>query len=78
MKPVLVEWEDSHHRAGWTTDAPEAVPLVVHSMGWLVANTKEAVVICANMSQESEPQRCGDMTIPRRCIIRIRDIEISK
>ena len=71
---VLIEWEDSHHRPGWTTETPAPEPLICKSVGWLVGSTKDAKVIAANMTQEDNPQRCGDMTIPKRCIRRIKKL----
>jgi hypothetical protein len=68
---VLCEWEDSHHRPGWTSDESEARTLVCQSVGWLVAATKDVKVLSANITQEDEKQRCGDMTIPQRCIRRL-------
>jgi len=68
---LMIEWEDSHHRPGWTSDTAEAAPLVCRSVGWLVAETKLAKVLAANVTNEEEQQRCGDMTIPQRCIRRI-------
>jgi hypothetical protein len=65
---VLIEWEDSHHRSGWTTDNATASPLLCRSVGWLVAETKQAKVLSANITTEENMQRCGDMTIPQRCI----------
>ena len=69
---LLIEWKDSHHRPGWTTDKAEASPLVCRSVGWLVSETKEAKVLSPNVTSEDEMQRCGDMTIPQRCIRRIK------
>jgi hypothetical protein len=69
---VLIEWEDSHHRPGWTTSQPETKPLICKSVGWLVSESKEAKVLSANMTDEEDPQRCGDMTIPQRCIRRVK------
>lgn len=69
---VLIEWEDSHHRPGWTADAAEPEPLICRSVGWLVGSTKEAKTLAANITQEDNPQRCGDMTIPARSIRKIK------
>lgn len=71
LKLVLVEWEDSHHRPGWTSDEANPKPLPCRSVGWLVAQNASAITLSANVSVEETPQRCGDMTIPRRCIVRI-------
>jgi len=74
---VLIEWEDSHHRPGWTTEAASGKPLVCRSVGWLIADTKTAKVLSANITEEDEPQRCGDMTIPQRCILRVKRIGLT-
>jgi hypothetical protein len=71
---VLVEWLDSHHRPGWTTDDPASDPLVCKSVGWLIRQTKEALVLSANVTEEEQQQRCGDMTIPQRCVRRIKQL----
>ena len=68
---VLCEWEDSHHRAGWTCEKSDARVLVCQSVGWLVGDTKDVKVLAANITREDEMQRCGDMTIPQRCIRRL-------
>jgi hypothetical protein len=74
---VLIEWEDSHHRPGWTTDTAEAQPLICKSVGWIVAETKNAKVLAANITHEENMQRCGDMTIPQRCIRSIKRLSQS-
>jgi hypothetical protein len=68
---VLCEWEDSHHRPGWTSEKSDARPLICQSVGWLIADTKDVKVLSANITCEDEKQRCGDMTIPQRCIRRL-------
>lgn len=72
---VLVEWLDSHYNPGWTTeplDNPK--PVLCRSVGWLTKETGEAKVISSHMTDESEPQRCGDMTIPLKAIVKIRKL----
>lgn len=73
-KLVMIEWEDSHHRPGWTIEEPDARPLICHSVGWLVSDTHDVKVLAANITDEEQMQRCGDMTIPQRCIRRIKPI----
>lgn len=72
---VVVEWWDSHERSGWTQDDPVAEAFVCHSAGWLVGESKTAIVVAANVVREGTPQRCGDMTIPRASIKRMTKIE---
>jgi hypothetical protein len=73
---VFVEWVDSHHRPGWTADEPEADLLVCKSVGWIVRRTKDVIVLAANVTAEDKQQRCGDMTIPQRCVRRIKTIRV--
>lgn len=68
---VLIEWVDSHYRSGWTTQVAETKPLACLSAGWLVYDGAEAKTLSANVSCENDPQRCGDITIPARAIVRI-------
>ena len=72
---VLIEWEDSHHRPGWSSEAPEGKALCCQSVGWIVAQTSEAKVLTSNRTVEDQEQRCGDMTIPQRCIRRITRLD---
>jgi len=71
---VLVEWLDSHYRAGWTTDAPDAKPLKCVSVGWIGRKTKRGIVLAPHITCEDKPQRAGEMTIPRAAIVRIKRI----
>lgn len=65
---VLVKWLDSHYVAGWHTEEPDIDPLVCHSVGWLVYDGEESIVVAGHMTDEDTPQRCGEMTIPRAMI----------
>lgn len=73
---VCIEWVDSHHRPGWTAEEAEARLLVCKSVGWIVRRTKDVIVLAANLTVETEEQRCGDMTIPQRCVRRIKTIRV--
>lgn len=73
---IYVEWVDSHHRPGWTTDQAEGRLLVCKSIGWLVKRTKDVLVLSANITDDEDQQRCGDMTIPQRCVKRIKTIRV--
>ena len=69
---VWVVWEDSHQRGGWTVDDPQCHPLKCKSVGFLVSENADAVTLSANISIEDNQQRCGDMTIPRRAILKMK------
>ncbi len=65
-------------RAGWTADeTTNNTPLTCYSVGWLVKDGEDAKVLSAHITQEESPQRCGDMTIPSRAILCIREIPIQ-
>jgi hypothetical protein len=68
---VMIEWLDSHHGSGWTTDTIVAKPLLCRSVGFLVAESESAKVLSANITDEENSQHCGDITIPQCCIQRI-------
>lgn len=68
---VLIEWVDSHHRPGWSSEDPQSHLLKCRSVGWKVHEDKHTVVLAANMTVEEDSQRCGDMNIPRRSITKI-------
>lgn len=70
---VLIEWVDSSYSVGWLTGADADEPKIKQccSVGWLRKQSKEAVVLTANMTMEDDPQRCCEITIPRRAIRKI-------
>ena len=70
---VSVRWFDSHYVPGWTMEDIDPEPLVCDSVGWIIAETDEAIVLS---SHKAHNQRCGDMTIPKCAITsqrRLRD-----
>jgi hypothetical protein len=69
-----VRWLDSHYVPGWHTDEPSTSPLLCRSVGWLVHDGDEAKTIAAHITNEEDPQRCGDMTIPAEAITSIEVI----
>lgn len=74
---VLVEWLDSHYRPGWTTDETLPEPVTCRSAGWIVGENPQGLVLASNVSIEATPQRCGDITIPKRSIVSITNLAIS-
>lgn len=73
---VFIEWLDSHYRPGWTLEDSATEPLVCKSVGWLIHDGDDAKVLAAHLSNEKCPQRCGDMTIPSRAILKIKKITL--
>lgn len=68
---VLIEWFDSHGVDGWHAGPPAAEPLLCRSVGWLVFDGSEVKTVAPHMSDEDEPQRRGELTIPACSIRRI-------
>ena len=71
MQLVLIEWYDSHYIPGWHREPPMQKPLVCKSVGWLLYESKEAMTIASHITQEDDPQRSGEMTIPRGAIVKV-------
>jgi hypothetical protein len=81
-KIVLIEWVDSHSGRGWQdleSLEASAVPLYCRSVGWLVKETEQCVVIVPHISGEKDGhillQGCGDITIPTKAIVKEKILE---
>jgi len=72
LRLLYVEWVDSHYRPGWTTDDASSEPLKCVSVGWLIKEDAEGMTLSSNLSVEENKQRCGDITIPTRAILRTK------
>ena len=72
---VLIEWLDSHHVAGWHTSEPAEKPLLCRSVGWLVYDGSEAKTVAPHITEEDTQQRCGEMTIPTRSVVRMKVLQ---
>jgi hypothetical protein len=76
---VLVDWEDSQRPlAPWQWiddyDLPEAVRCL--SVGFLIAQTKQALALAPNLGdvERSRAQACGIIRIPRSAVRKIVDL----
>lgn len=67
----MVLWEDSNYRTGWTRGEVDGRALRIVSIGFMCHKDKDSITLSANMSIEDDQQRCGDMTIPTRCVVRM-------
>lgn len=72
MDLVLIYWLDSRQpSADWVrldSMEPEGV-CYCRSVGWLVSETETAVVLVPNIADVgNDPQGCGLITIPVKCI----------
>jgi hypothetical protein len=74
-KLVLIEWLDSHRTDAWHTSPPATKPVLCRSVGWLIHDGKEAKTIAAHVTEEDEPQRSGEMTIPTCSIRKMRTLK---
>ena len=72
---VEITWNDSSSSTGWQSK-PETALLQCWSAGYLVHRSRQAVVIALNCSSEQSANSFGDtMTIPARCVKRIRRLK---
>ncbi|PSD33789.1 hypothetical protein C7E17_00175 [Stenotrophomonas maltophilia] len=70
---VLAEWLDSSRSDGWTRETPEtADDLRCFSAGRLISAASGAVTIAGHWTNEANPQRSGEMTIPSRALVSLR------
>jgi len=77
MKLLMIEWVDSHSSRGWQdfeTIENSAEALYCQSVGWLAAENKDVVSLVPHIAGErngnQKLQGCGDLTIPKRAIIK--------
>lgn len=74
---VIVRWLDSRQPCGqwrYLSALPDAEPVEVATVGWLVKDAEDAKVICQNIGDLGHPEKAqasGLMTIPARCILSI-------
>ena len=77
MKLVLVEWLDSHSGRGWQeikrlSEASD--PLYCRSVGWVVSERNGCLVLVPHISGEKNRDivlhGCGDLTIPKKAIVK--------
>jgi hypothetical protein len=77
MRLVFVEWVDSRRGEGWTRldelKVGQAITLC-KSVGWLVSKDSSSITIAGNIGDNPE-QCCGDLSIPKRAIIRIKNLQ---
>jgi hypothetical protein len=76
---VLVEWEDSQRPIsawGWIDDyeLPDAVQCL--SVGFLMAQSKEAIALAPNLGdvRQARAQACGIIRIPCSAVRKIVDL----
>ena len=74
---VIIRWLDSRQPCGqwrYLSALPDARPVEVVSVGWLVKYTEDMKVICQNIGDLGTPEKAqasGIMTIPTRCVLSV-------
>lgn len=64
-----IDWKDAMAGGGWkSTKDYKPMLITVHSVGWLLAETKEALVLAQQMS--SAGNAADTINIPKNCILR--------
>ena len=80
-KLVCVEWVDAYGCSSHWEQIGYIQPLTMKcfSVGWLVFEDKEMIIIVPHLSQSNhetiEQQGCGDMSIPRSAIKKMKIIK---
>ena len=84
-KMVMVEWTDSYGCSSVWYEIPDEklMPHICISMGWLVSESEDAVLLVPHLSPKNESietteQGCGDMTIPKCSIKRMVELKPTK
>jgi hypothetical protein len=74
---VIIRWLDSRQPCGqwrYLSALPEARPVEVATVGWLLTDTADVKVVCQNVGDLDDPakaQASGIMTIPTRCVLSV-------
>lgn len=65
---VHVRWRDSATHTKWQSYEGRDV-MVIESVGWLLEETKDKVVIASSYDDQGERQWADIMVIPRECVV---------
>ena len=84
MKLVYIEWRDAHGVSAnweWLKDlkATSPVTCLVRSVGFVIGEDRHNIVLLPHLIEETKHTRgqgCGDMTIPKGCIVRMRILRV--
>jgi hypothetical protein len=74
---VIIRWQDSRQPCGhwrFLSALPETSAVEVATVGWLVKNTADVMVVCQNVGDLAHPEKAqasGIMTIPTRCVLSV-------
>jgi len=81
MKLVLIKWRDSqsYMDTAWFGKADiKGKPGLIHSIGYLVENTKDHVCLVADWDKANEDQLGRHISIPRGCIVEMQTLVKGK
>ena len=67
-KAVRVVWRDSALYRGWQS-YDGCTPTLIESIGWLVEDTKDKLVIATSYDDNEDRGWAGLMVIPRECVV---------
>lgn len=77
---ILVVWKDAKggDLSGWRpiSSMGRLKPETITSVGWLVKEDKEAIVVCPHVAHDGEGD--GEIAIPRDWVQRIADLHEAK
>lgn len=79
-KLVQVEWEDSFGcSAHWESVSDvKCEPVVAMTAGWCMEESERGILIVPHkVDAFGDVQGCGDMVIPRSCILHIRELVVK-
>jgi len=74
---VIIRWQDSRQPCGhwrFLSALPETSAVEVATVGWLLKNTADVMVVCQNVGDLAHPEKAqasGIMTIPTRCVLSV-------
>lgn len=71
MKKVEISWLDSKNYAGWHTKDTLVKPSLIQTLGFLVSEDEDAVVVCSCYSLD---HYANIIVIPRCSILDYKDI----
>ena len=71
---VIIRWQDSRQPCGhwrFLSALPETTAVEVATVGWLLKDTADVMVVCQNVGDLTHPEKAqasGIMAIPTRCV----------
>ena len=74
---VIIRWQDSRQPCGhwrFLSALPETSAVEVATVGWLLKDTADVMVVCQNVGDLAHPEKAqasGIMTIPTRCVLSV-------